>query len=252
MRKNTYFLFLLATAMFFSSCLPLKRMYFFHDQEPTEQKIDSLQKNAIQRIHKSDRISVIISSNDPNLTAYLNPVGGQLSDIGYLVDSSGAIDFPQIGKVKVEGLTSTEASELIKDKLTYYYKGLFVSVYLVGNIYLLTDKGSSKIKISNERLTIFEAIVQSRQSAGGTADLYDKKNDIWLIREDSGIRKFVKLNLNSKKIFESPYFYLKNNDLLYIKQSRSASLLSPNNPLRVTASVLSTISLLIILFTKLK
>jgi polysaccharide export outer membrane protein len=252
MRKNTYFLFLLATAMFFSSCLPLKRMYFFYDQKPTEQKIDSLQKNAIQRIHKSDRLSVIVSSNDPNLTAYLNPVGAQFSDMGYLVDSSGSIDFPQIGKVKLEGLTSTEASELIKDKLTYYYKGLFVNVNLVGNVYFLTDKGSTKIKISNERLTIFEAIVQSRQSSGGAAELYDKKNDIWLIREDSGIRKFVKLNLNSKKIFESPYFYLKNNDLLYIQQSRSASLLSSYNPLRVTASVLSTISLLIILFTKLK
>lgn len=229
-------------------------MYYFHDQVPTEQNLDTLQKYAIQRIKKSDRISVVVSSNDPNLTAYLNPagIGGQGSGNGYLVDSTGSIEFPQIGKVKVAGLTTLEASEAIKDKLIYYYKGLFVNVNLVGSVYFLTDKGSSKINITNERLTIFEALVQSSQANQGGGNLYDKKNDIWLIREDSNIRKFVKLNLNSKKIFESPYFYLKNNDLIYIQQSRSASLLSANNPLRVAAALLGTLSFLLFIFNRLK
>lgn len=255
MRKINPFFFLIITVLFFSSCLPLKRMYYFHDQVPSVQNLDSLKQYTVNKIHKSDRLSVVVSSNDPALTSYLNPVGGSNSGLGvmgYLVDSSGSIDFPQIGKVKVEGLTSVEAANLIKDKLTYYYKGLFVSVGLMGNVYFLTDHGSSRIKIENERLTIFEALVLARQGTQGGGDLYDKKNDVWLIREDSGQRHFVKINMNSKKIFESPYFYLKNNDLIYVQQSRSSSLLSPNNPIRVTATVLGALSFIILLLTKLK
>lgn len=236
----------------FSSCLPASRLYYFNDQTTTAQLLDSLKKNTVPTIQKNDRITITISSTDPALTAYLNPFnsasaggGGNQQTSGYLVDNQGKIEFPLLGKVTVEGINTTEASTLIKEKLSYYYKDLFVNVNLIGKVYFITGWSGAAIPISNERLTIFEALSQTT-----SLDPYDIKNDVWIIREDSGQRKFAKLNLNSKKIFESPYYYLHNNDLLYVKPSIYSSLLSATSPFKLFITLVGAISAVLILITR--
>jgi polysaccharide export outer membrane protein len=231
------------------SCLSAKRMYFFNDQTQSVQNLDSSVQFSENRIQKLDRILITISSTDPSLTAFLNPLGATASGTtsgGYLVNNSGTIEFPLLGKVKVEGLTTVEASVLLREKLTYYYKDLFVNVNLLGKVYFISGKNSAKISIENERLTIFEALAQA-----GPISPYDKKDQMWLVREDSGQRKFVKLDLNSKKIFESPYYYLKNNDLLYLQPNKNSSLLSTDNPIRVFITLTGALSAILLFISKL-
>jgi polysaccharide export outer membrane protein len=96
----------------------------------------------------------------------------------------------------------------------------------------MNGRNGTAIPIQNERLTVFEAIAQS-----GVQDAYDKRNEMWLVREDSGRREFTKLDLNSKKIFESPYYYLRSNDLLYMQPGKWSSFLSPTSPARGSITI---------------
>lgn len=194
----------------FFSCESTKTIYYFNDQVPGAQSLDSLAIYATHRIQSNDRISVTVSSTDPNLTAYLNPYGNvqntqnDAAGSGYLVNELGSIEFPLLGKVQVKGLTTVEAATLIKEKLSYYYKDLFVNVNLSGRVYCIIGNNGNSLSVSNERLTVFEALSQL-----GIQNPSDARNDVWIVREDSGKRHFVKMDLTSKTLFESPYFYLK-------------------------------------------
>jgi polysaccharide export outer membrane protein len=243
--------FLLLFSFFLTSCMSNSKLYYFNDKIPSVQQYDSLKKFAIQRIQPMDRVAITIGSTDPALTSYLNPFttqSGQLNasqqnanSNGYLVNQDGSILFPLLGKIELAGLTSVEAATLIKEKLAYYYKDLFVNVNLNSKIYFMNGRQGTAIPMFNERLTIFEAVTQS-----GLQDAFDIKNDVWLIREDSGQRYFTKLDLNSKKIFESPYYYLHSNDLIYVQPGKYASLFGPSSPIRGIFAVVGTIAALIL------
>ena len=231
------------------SCVQTNKLYYFNDQISSVQKLDSLKQFSIQRIQKSDKLSITISSTDPALTSYLNPFnlqmsqnnGTQQTSSGYLVNAEGTIEFPLLGKVPVEGLTTIEAATLIKEKLAYYYKDLFVNVNLNGKIYFINGRQGTSIPMYNERLTIFEALTQS-----GVQDPFDIKNQVWLVREDSGQRYFAKLDLNSKKIFESSYYFLHNNDLIYLKPGKYSSILHPSSPVRGIVTIAGSIAAILI------
>ena len=228
------------------SCQSGKNLYYFNDQLPSVQSLDSLLPYATHRIQCNDRLSITISSTDPNLTAYLNPFGyvqntTNSAGSGYLVNEQGAIEFPLLGAVHVKGLTTNEAATLIKEKLSYYYKDLFVNVGLAGKVFIISGKTTTVVPVTNERLTLFEALAQA-----GNQDPNDLKDDAWFVREDSGKRYFTKLDLTSKAVFESPYFYLKNNDLIYIKPSKVSSLLSGSSPFKVAMTTFAAVLTLII------
>ena len=251
MNKIIYGVIFLVFSLLMSSCINTNKLYFFNDQLPSVQQYDSLKQFGIQRIQPMDRIAITIGSTDPALTAYLNPFstsGGQNGVLqqnpnsnGYLVNAEGNIEFPLLGKVPVLGLTSVEAAKLIKDKLAYYYKDLFVNVNLNSKIYFLNGRQGTAIPMNNERLTIFEALTQS-----GVQDAFDIKNKVWVIREDSGKRYFTQVDLNSKKIFESPYYYLHSNDMIYVKPNKYTSALGPSSPYRGAVAVLGSIAAIII------
>lgn len=224
----------LSAFIYLHGCVPANKLYYFHDQGPTTQRLDSMDQGQLNRIQKADRLIINVSSPEPNLTAFLNPFNAQnvgntnqLFNNGYLVDDKGNIVFPYIGEIKVENLTTSEAAGEIRKKLSVYYKDIFVNVNMAGRVYFINGRSGASIPILNERLTIFEAVAQS-----GTQDAFDKKNQVMLVREEKGERTIVKLDLNSKKIFQSPYFYLKNNDLVYVQPGRVTTFLSPGSPAR--------------------
>ena len=97
-------------------------------------------------------------------------------------------------------------------------------------------------------MTIFEAIAQMPPT-----DPLDQKNKVWLIREDSGKRIFTKLDLNSKTIFDSQYYYLKNNDLIYIKPGRFTNTWFnlTSSPVRVAITVLGSLLAIFYILRKL-
>jgi polysaccharide export outer membrane protein len=130
--------------------------------------------------------------------------------------------------------------------LAFYYKDLFVNVSLIGKVYIINGNEGTTINIINERLTILEAISQNLAKTDAS-----DKSDVWIIREDSGKRHFSKIDLTSKKIFESPYFYLRSNDFIYIMPNKYNWIISPTSPVRLTFTFFVSVLGFIILITKL-
>lgn len=216
------------------SCLSPKKLYYFHDQQVTKHQLDSVEQSAHLIIQKGNRLHITVTSPDPSVTAYLNPYNmsgsgsaNQQSMSGFLVSQDGTITFPMVGDLEVAGLNTVEASKLLSEKLAVFYKDVFVNIIINGRVYFLNGRSGQVVQLSNERLTIFEGLTQM-----GIQDPYDIKDKVWLVREENGQREYAQLNLNSKEIFTSPYYYLHNNDLVYVKPSRMSSFLSPNSPLR--------------------
>jgi polysaccharide export outer membrane protein len=197
---------------------------------PSTQTVDSSKLLLPQRIQKGDKIGITVSCPDPAQTLFLNPfnnqnTGGAGQSTGFLVNAEGQITFPLIGKILLEGLSSEEAANLITQKLKHFYKDPYVYVTLSGKVYYINSKGGGVIPIANERLTIMEAVAQI-----GSMDHFEKRDEVWVVREEKGERIFTQVNLNSKEIFVSPFYYLHNNDLVYIKPNRFYTIFSPNGP----------------------
>ena len=242
------FLFLMMINL--CSCSVTKGRILFKDQQVSVQQLDSIKQFAIQRIQNSDRITITVSITEPTSMAFLNPFGstignGSNSNLGYLVDLEGNIEFPLLGKIQVAGLTTKEAENIIKSKLDYYYKDIFVNVSLAGKVYFLSGNQGATVNIINERLTILEALVQNASNSD-----WNDKSDVWIIREDSGKRHFSKIDLTSKKIFESPYFFLKSNDFIYIMPNRFSQFFGPSSPWRLALTILSSVTGIILLLSR--
>ncbi|MFM7709937.1 MAG: polysaccharide biosynthesis/export family protein [Ferruginibacter sp.] len=249
MKKPGFFIvFSVSVILFFNACTHTKDIYLFNNQKPEVQSLDSVASFAVHTIHPNDRLNIIVSSTDPALTAFLNPFNMSMNQnnannpqSGYLVDPTGSIEFPLIGKVDVNGKTSVQVADIIKQKLTYYYKDLFVNVNINGRIYFLVGNRGSSIPLINERMTILEALSQS-----GIQDPFDLKKQVWIIREDSGKRVFTQINLNSNRFFQSQYYHLQNNDLIYIKPGKVATWLGQASPVRGAFTILGSIAAIIL------
>lgn len=249
MKKALPLILIIAIACL-QSCVPSHKLYYFHNQRPQVQQIDRAIQSSIQKIKPGDRLIITVSIPDPIQSSLLNPFSNaintreqRLSIPGYLVDKDGNVDFPTLGNIPVMGLTTLEVKDIIKKKLAYNYKEPFVSVNISSNAYFLSGRSGMAIPIENERLTIFEAIAQS-----GQQDPYDLRNSVWLIREENNDRTFVKLNLNDSSIFHSPYYYLRSNDLVYVKPGRFSNSFASNSPvgfMLALAGLIATIAILI-------
>ena len=253
-QKLTYKLLLLLFAVaYLSSCIPSKKIYYIHDAVEQELKIDSLKNVGIQRIQKGDKVSIIVSCPDPSQTSFLNPFnnqnpGGNASQntLGFLVDSIGNIDFPLLGNVNILTLTSQETADKIKQGLKKYFKEPYVYATLNGRVFILNGRGGYSVPIINERLTILEALAQQ-----SSYEPDDKWDEVIIIREIDGKRTTAFVDLNSKEILNSPYYYLHNNDMVYIKPGKINATLKSTTAIRSTIGLVTgTLALFILLFKK--
>jgi len=236
-----------------TSCISSKKIYYLNDISEQSQKIDSLKSIATQKIQKGDRVSIIVSCPDPSQTSFLNPFnnqnpGGNASQntLGFLVDSSGYIDFPLLGQVDVLQLTSQEVANKIKQGLNKYFKEPYVYVTLSGKVFILNGRGGYSVPIINERLTILEALAQQ-----SSYEPDDKWDEVLIVREVEGKRTTSFLDLNTKEVLNSPYYYLHNNDVIYIKPGKINATLKSTTAIRSTIGLVTgTLALFILLFKK--
>lgn len=183
------------------------------------------------RIMPKDLITITVSTSDPTVAIPFNlivPTAIGSSNLTtsqptlqkYLVDNEGYIDFPIIGELSVGGLTKGEAEDLIVTKLKTYLKETpIVSVRMTNyNISVLGEVSRpGTFTIDNEKVTIFEALAMA-----GDMTIYGQRQDIKLVREDyKGERKVIKLDITSPEIIASQYYYLQQNDVLYVTPNKS-------------------------------
>lgn len=135
----------------------------------------------------------------------------------YLVDSNGTIDYPRLGRLKVSGLSTSEAKNLLAEKLKDYLFQPTLEVRILNyRITMLGELGTQgPIYASNHKMTIIDAI-----SAAGGIPITGRKDNVLVIRESGNKREFGRIDLNSRNVFNSPFYYLKQNDIVYVEPSR--------------------------------
>lgn len=219
------------------------------------------------RIMPKDLLTIVVSTTDPAASAPFyrklgqdkgttssSNVGMQNLDLlGYLVDNNGEIDFPVLGKIKVTGMTTRECEALLRDKLKPYLKETPL-VTVTSSNYKFSVLGEvnrpGTYTVKDEKVTIFEAIAQA-----GDMTLFSIRDDVQLLREDSkGRRQVIHLNLNDANITQSPYFYLQQNDVIYVKPTKAkvrTNTFNSNASMWITIlSVLTSVTSLVLALTK--
>ena len=185
------------------------------------------------RIMPKDLLTIVVSCpEEPELAEPFNlTVSTPISNIGdkittqpvlqqYLVDNDGNVEFPVLGTIHLGGLTKREAEQYIKDQLKSQFRETpIVTVRMINyKISVIGEVGRpGTFTISNEKVNIFEALAMA-----GDMTIYGIRDNVKLIREDNtGKREIVTLNLNDQDILQSPYYYLQQNDILYVTPNKT-------------------------------
>ena len=200
-----------------------------------------------------DLLTITVNTSDPDaaipfnltvatpITANSKSLTSQPSLQQYLVDNNGNIDFPVLGTLHIGGLTKSQAENMIKEKLkTYIKESPIVNVRMTN--YKISVMGEvakpGTFTITNEKVNIMEALAMA-----GDMTVYGQRNKVKLIREDAqGNRQVIPLNLNDADIIVSPYYYLQQNDVVYVTPNKTkAKNASISNSTTIWFSVVGTL-----------
>ena len=244
-----------AAALLASCSTPNNIAYFQNKAVDQPEKID---KHAGIVIQPKDMLSIIVSSKNPELVVIFNlPVvsyqagseivstGSSQRMMGYVVDNDGYIDFPILGQIKVAGLTRWELSELIKDKLLNggYLSDAVVTVEFMNfKVSVIGEVNSpGTYGIEGDKVTILQAISLARDLT-----IYGMRENVSVIRERDGERIIYEINLCDVSMFNSPAYYLQQNDIVYVQPSgiKARQSTTDDKALRMTSIAISSGSLL--------
>ena len=222
-------LFLFLSALLaLSSCVSSKDFVYLQDMQVGERYHFERKHEAV--VHRDDRLSITVSCKQPELALPFNTQNaavkvsstGEISasadgtDKGYRVDVDGNIDFPMLGKINVEGRTLAEVTQLIKNGIIEgnFIKNPLVSVDFLNFKYTVLGAVGSNgtYTVKGDRVTLLEAIANAGDL--GTNARVDK---VTVIREIGNERQIFVHDLRSSDIFNSPCFYLQQNDIVYVE-----------------------------------
>jgi polysaccharide export outer membrane protein len=164
---------------------------------------------------------------------------------GYLVNNDGDIVFPVLGKIHVLGKTHTELAAELEQRLVGegHILDAVVTVKLMNfRVSVLGDvQRPGQIQATGERLTIFEAL-----SMVGDLTIYGQRHNVTVIREENGVRTIGEIDLSSKSVFDSPYYYLHQNDVVYVEPNMRKKKNAERDPMTMTyiSSAVSIVSVL--------
>lgn len=255
--------FIISPLLFFSSCISQKEIAYFQ-KDSLHGDMISVAQTYIPKIQSGDILAISISSLNATASSFFNPYGGgsvtddpsviagtspklnQNSAPGYLVDENGIIELPLIGQVKVADLSTTAARDTIKNHLKIYLKDPTVNIrFLNYKISVMGEVMQPGVYIiPNERITLPEAL-----SMAGDLSIYGKRDNVLIIRDNNDKKEFGRVNLNNREVFNSPYYYLHANDIIYVEQGKGKAA-QADQVYRVLPIILSTLSVLAIILTR--
>ena len=256
MKFQNLFLISLCIGML-SGCSSYKKVPYMLDAEIASLEADFPMYDA--KIMPKDLLTITVNTTDPeaaapfNLTVQTSSNSSRQTSLTqqaalqqYLVSNEGTIDFPVLGALHISGLTKNEAENMIREKLGDYLKETPIVTVRMTNykISVLGEVASpGMFTISNEKVNIFEAL-----ALAGDLTIWGKRDNVKLIREDArGKRQIIILDLNRSDILTSPYYYLQQNDILYVTPNE---IKSKNSDIGQSTSLwFSAISVLISLVT---
>lgn len=256
-KRNRFFpLLMFFVALFFSSCGSTTNIVYFADLDSTKVKEVPIAEFKEPVIQSDDILKITIQTLDVTATTALNQTSGspdksssssseEAAVTGFLVDRAGNVEIPILGTVKLAGLTTTKARELIKELASKYYKDPTIQVRFAN--YKITVLGEvakpSSYTLPNEKVTILDAI-----SLAGDLTVFGKRENILLMRDDNGKKEIVRLNLNSSQMLSSPYYYLRQNDVIYVEPTKAKAAANNAPKFQLITLGISIVALLITIF----
>lgn len=246
--KKLYLLLLLFSILI-SSCKTQKEVVYF-------QNIDEVIKDnqdlfTSPKIQTGDLLSINVSSYNMestipfNLTITANSPGsnqnirGQQQAQSYLVNSDGNIDFPVLGRINVENKSGQEISSMLQEKIKKYVKEPIVTVKLLNFKFTVLGevRNPGVFETQNEKVTILEALGKAKDLT-----LYGRRDSVMLIRNENN--KFSKhfIDLKSASFIDSSYYYLRQNDVIYVQPNKTKtkeSKVTPFNSLMISAAAVA-------------
>jgi len=251
--KLFYIYCMLSLILLSSACSPRRNLVYFSNlsNEQTESQLITTDREP--KIQTNDLLSITVNtlSNESNLLFSVNSnninKNGNFEKEGYRVDNEGNINLPVAGNIPLEGLTIEQAQQRLVNNLNKYVRNPIVNIqFLNFRITVIGEVNQpSTLNVPNNQINLLEAL-----GMAGDLTAYGKRENVLVIREFGGKRTMVRMNLNNKDILDSPYFYLKQNDVVYVEPDKAKSLeYSPNN--RLMPLVVASISAVAVLSTAL-
>jgi polysaccharide export outer membrane protein len=240
--------------LLFFSCASRKEIVYYQDIDGVAFKEKS---NSYEiKIQPDDLLMIIVSAEDPeiaapfNLKSYtaVNPskqdvAGSQVTQL-YLVDASGFIDFPILGRIKVSGMARSQLVQLLQDKISVFIKNPIINLRIMN--FKVSVQGEVTVPgtytIASERITLIEALSMAKDLT-----IYGKRNNLLIIREIDGVKTYNRVDITKSDFMNSPFYYLAQNDVVYVEPNKNkvnGSAVGPN-----TGVIISITSLLITLIT---
>ena len=224
-------IFMLLAVVLLASCTSYKSVPYLQNSDEINPDYATLQPYDA-RIMPKDLLTITVNTTDPqaaapfNLTVQTpynvaqNSVTSQAALQQYLVDNAGNINFPVLGSLHLGGLTKNQAETLIADRLGAYLKETPVVTVRMVN-YKISVMGEvarpGTFTVSNEKINVLEALAMA-----GDLTIYGIRDNVKLIREDEqGRRSIHTLNLNDANLVLSPYYYMQQNDILYVTPNKA-------------------------------
>ena len=244
----------------FSSCSVKKIVYFNDLPVDTLQILKQAASFQEPVIQADDLINISIQTLDPSSSQVANQsmavqaigsssatsVGSQVIS-GFLVDKDGYVSMTLLGKIKLAGLTTYQAREAIALKAAQFYKEPNVQVRFAN--FKITVLGEvtrpATYTVPNEKVSVLDAL-----GLAGDLTIYGKRENVLLVRDISGHKELVRLDLNNSDLFSSPYFYLRQNDVLYIEPGKAKAAVNNASRTQTIAMIGSFLSILMVAISR--
>ena len=256
--KGYHVLLLILTVNLLSSCVSRKKIVYFQNIEDLTQSSNELFPSL--KLKPNDLLSITVSAADRESARSFNviiesrPMEGT-SDLlvnntqllGYLVDSEGEIHFPVLGAIKVAGLTPKELHDFLTKQLTAYINDPIVNIRLLNfTVSVLGEVNRpGTYPVQGEKISIPEAL-----GLAGDLTIFGRRDNVLVIRESDGKKNYAYLDLRSAEILDSEYYYLKQNDVVYVEPNsaqRQSSSFNRNSTVFISIASL-LLSVLVLIF----
>jgi len=229
--KLKHLIILALTLTTMASCRTSKTsLPYFQDIAGVEEGVISRDIDTSIKIAPGDELAITVTSRNPIATAGYNmPLTNPatMNDLGtastpriqtYVVDNNGDITMPILGSIHVAGMTTKELQQYITRRIEPDVDSPTVLVefvqYYINVIGEVSRPG--RYRITTQRYSILDALANA-----GDLTQYGERANVLLIREEDNVRKFHRFNLNEASTLDSPYFYLQQNDVLYVSPNQT-------------------------------
>lgn len=228
----TKIFFLMAVVAVLTGCKSQKDFLYLADM--TDDQGYAITQRYVPKVQRDDRLEITVSCKNPELAVPFNVAPGaaaatpggkvDVKDKGqyYRVDNDGEINFPVLGKLYVAGMTLSEVSDMIRDRIIQgnYIKDPIVTIEFKNFHYTVLGAANSNgnYTCDGDRVTLLEAIAQAGDLATN-ADL----GQVAVIREEGNTRTVHTVDIRKSDLFNSPVFYLAQNDIIYVRPKKPKS-----------------------------